>query len=128
MGKHPCEGCVDWVPRSSTGGFAYAGGCCDYIGHTGHARSLICPPGEKCTVKSTTPRNTRVERYDRGGYPIRQPGKLGPPERIPVNKVRELAGKGLSNAKIAKEIGFSKSAVRACIMRYNIVKGVEALP
>ncbi len=25
-------------------------GTCDYLLETGHARSLLCPPGEKCTV------------------------------------------------------------------------------
>ena len=30
--------------------------CCDYIGYTGHARSLICPPGARCTEKKTVQR------------------------------------------------------------------------
>ena len=30
--------------------------CCDYIGCTGHARSLICPPGARCTEKKTVQR------------------------------------------------------------------------
>lgn len=30
--------------------------CCDYIGYTGHARSLICPSGARCTEKKTVQR------------------------------------------------------------------------
>ena len=38
--------------------------CCDYIGCTGHARSLICPPGARCTEKKTVltqPRQSKRE-------------------------------------------------------------------
>lgn len=121
MEKHPCEGCIDWVPVSVT----YGGSdrVCDYIGRTGHARMLICPSGEGCTVKSTKPRKKQTERYDRGGYPIKQKGKVGPPERIPVGKVRELAALGWSDYRIAKEIGFAKTSVMACRRRHNIPRG-----
>lgn len=61
MGKHPCTGCVDWVVSG-------AERVCDYIGHTGHARSLICPPGALCTVKSTARRQHQEPYCDRGGY------------------------------------------------------------
>ena len=119
--SHPCEGCIDWVPLSTTAGKAKR--VCDYIGHTGHARILICPPGELCTVKSTVPREEKVERYDKGGFAVRQPGKAGPKERIPVGKVRELAALGWSDYKIAKEIGFAKTSVMACRRRHNIPRG-----
>lgn len=121
MEKHPCEGCIDWVPISPTN--THYSRVCDYIGRTGHARSLICPPGEGCTVKSTKPRKKQTERYDRGGYPIKQKGKVGPPERIPVGKVRELAALGWSDYRIAKEIGFAKTSVMACRRRHNIPRG-----
>ena len=45
-----CKGCVDCI---RLGGYW----TCDYIGHTGKPRSLICPPGRRCTVKSTRPRD-----------------------------------------------------------------------
>lgn len=123
MEKHPCEGCIDWVPVSVT----YGGSdrVCDYIGRTGHARMLICPSGAGCTVKSTLHKKESIERYDKGGYPVKKRNKMGPPERIPIGKVRELAALGLSDAKIGKKIGFSKSSVRACRIRHNIPKGAK---
>ena len=44
--SHPCHGCIDAV-ASRLGGYN-----CDYGRRTGKARSLICPPGELCTVKT----------------------------------------------------------------------------
>lgn len=60
MSKHPCQGCVDWV---TCGGDRI----CDYIGHTGHARSLICPPGALCTVKSKVTRKPRQDGRKHNG-------------------------------------------------------------
>ena len=121
---HPCEGCIDWVPVSVT----YGGSdrVCDYIGHTGHARIKICPPRELCTVKSTVPRSECVERYDRGGYPVRRKRAVGPPEKIPEDKVRELASKGFSDYRIGKELGFSQPAIKRFRVRHNIPHGSEA--
>ena len=49
--EHPCKGCVDAVEDSAgVGGYL-----CDYLTHNGHSRLKICPPREKCTVKSTCP-------------------------------------------------------------------------
>lgn len=35
--------------------------CCDYIGYTRHARSLICPSGARCTEKKTVQRTPRIQ-------------------------------------------------------------------
>jgi len=34
---------------------------CGYYDRTGHLRSNICPPGEKCTVYRRAPRRRRAE-------------------------------------------------------------------
>ena len=52
-GKNPCAGCMYYrrVYWSGDGEIK----SCDYLLITGHARSLICPPGEGCTVKKIGP-------------------------------------------------------------------------
>lgn len=57
---NPCYGCkyFDCINNSAPNGPS-ALNACMYICYTGHARSLICPPGEKCTVKTVAPRKRR---------------------------------------------------------------------
>ena len=48
---HPCKGCVDSSRIPGTRQYV-----CDFLLHTGRARSLVCLPGAACTMKSTKPR------------------------------------------------------------------------
>lgn len=52
-GKNPCAGCM-YYRRMYWSGDGETKSC-DYLLVTGHARSLICPPGEGCTVKKIGP-------------------------------------------------------------------------
>ncbi len=63
-----CRGCVDLAKMGVKSAY-----WCDYIGHNGKARSLICPAGELCTVKSTRrrvapagPGAVRLLKWDTG--------------------------------------------------------------
>ena len=119
MGKHPCEGCVDAV-QDVNGVDGYR---CDYIGHNRRSRLKICPPREKCTVKSTVPRDgVEYVSIDRAGYVMRQK-RRGPKEKINRDEVRRLAGQGWSDPAISKALGFSKNAVFKCRQRYGIPPG-----
>lgn len=101
--SHPCKGCVDaCVVQSGHGNYT-----CDYLLNNGHARSLICPPGELCTVKSTVPRST---------IPATEQPALGTAgRRLCWDQVeaRRLWKLGLSDAEIARRVGTSKQNVQA---------------
>lgn len=86
MARHPCAGCVDWVPL---GGIQ----TCDYIGHNNRARSPICPPGAGCTVKSTVPRT--VVRQKKSGKKL----------TWDAEKARQMHSEGYNDAQIARAVG-----------------------
>ena len=70
--------------------------CCDYIGCTGHARSLICPPGARCTEKKTVQRTP--------------PNPNGRPKAVfDEATCMQLYQKGMSDIKIGKHFGLSKN-------------------
>ena len=121
--NHPCYGCVDWV--SESGGYSN-GMVCDYIGHTGHARSLICGAGARCTVKSTVPREGTVECYDAGGYVVRNRKRPGPKPKLNPGEVRRLATTGLTDRAIAEKLGCASNTVFTCRKKHNIPAGVPA--
>ena len=50
---NPCTGCKYYRPLSTCG--KGENRACDYLLITGHARSLICPPGKRCTVREEGP-------------------------------------------------------------------------
>ena len=97
MSKHPCEGCVDAV---------LLGGdlTCDYIGHTGHARSLICGTGAACIVKSTVPRSS-----------FRQT-RRGRETTWDVELAQKLYDQGLNDSQIAQAVA-AKYPVYICHWR-----------
>lgn len=100
---HPCKGCVDACEVQSNRR-EYT---CDFLLHNGHARSLICPPGALCTVKSTVPRST-IPATEQPAI-----GKGG--RRICWDQVeaRRLWKLGLSDAEISRRIGTSKQNIQA---------------
>ena len=129
MRKHPCEGCVDAV-RSFYGIDGYL---CNFALNTGICRSLICPPAEGCTVKSTRPRPERNPAgVDRAGFVIRRrilpscSQKTIRSHVVPVDRVRGMASKGMSDPQIAKELGFSRDSIYKCRKRNNIPPGLRA--
>lgn len=72
--------------------------CCDYIGYTGHARSLICPPGARCTEKRTVRRAP--------------PNPNGRPKAVFDEAIcMELYRKGMSDIQIGKRLGLSKNPI-----------------
>ena len=72
--------------------------CCDYIGCTGHARSLICPPGARCTEKKTVQRTP--------------PNPNGRPKAVfDEATCMQLYQKGMSDIKIGKHFGLSKNPI-----------------
>ena len=76
--------------------------CCDYIGYTGHARSLICPPGARCTEKKTVQRTP--------------PNPNGRPKAVfDEATCMQLYQKGMSDIKIGKHFGLSKNPIARCV-------------
>ena len=65
---------------------------CDYIGFTGHARSLICPAGRGCTVR----------KGPETGRP-----RAGLDEELCM----ELYKRGWSDAQMARYFGLSKTPI-----------------
>lgn len=104
---HPCKGCVD-AYRIHGSINLYV---CDYMLHNGKARSLICPPGELCTVKSTVPRITIPA--------IEQPalGTAGRRLCWDQNEAKRLWKLGMSDAEIARRVGTARQNVRAWRLR-----------
>lgn len=95
-----CKGCVDCV---KLGGYW----TCDYIGHTGKPRSLICPPGKLCTVKSTRPRELDGE-----------PGT----HRWDVKTALDLHKAGANDVEIAAALNVAKETV----LRWRKGQGLPA--
>ena len=87
-----CEGCIY---RAYICSGLY---CCDYIGFTGHARSLVCPPGKLCTLKKAAPRRT--------------PNPCGAPRaKFDEEMCLRLYREGLSDNQIARHFGLSKTPI-----------------
>lgn len=86
----------------------YAGGHrWAYIGCTGHARSLICPPGTLCTEKKTVQRTP--------------PNPNGRPKAVfDEATCMQLYQKGMSDIKIGKHFGLSKNPIAAWRARNNL--------
>ena len=116
--KHTCEGCIFWV-------YVPGGNICDYIGITGHARIKICPPGARCTVKTTDPEK-------RVGYLVGSENQRGAVSegytgRHRSRKLNETEAKllyemGLSDGKMAEKLGVVTETVHAWRHR----EGLEA--
>lgn len=91
MDKH----CADCIYRCYITAGLY---CCDYIGCTGHARSLICPPGALCTEKKTVRRAP--------------PNPNGRPKAAFDEAIcMELYRKGMSDMQIGMRFGLSKNPI-----------------
>lgn len=89
-----CDGCFYWV---------HCGGVmiCDYSGYHEHLRSLICPPGKDCTVRS----NIKSEDKAHG----RRLGAMLWNEK----KAKELYDAGYTDAAIAEAVGTRKNNIFA---------------
>lgn len=108
--SHPCKGCVD-ACQLQANREEYT---CDYLLHNGHPRSLICPPGELCTVKSTVPRES---------IPDAEQPALGTAGRRlcwDQAEARRLWKLGLSDAEIARRVGTVRQNVRAWRLRRGL--------
>ena len=100
MDKH----CADCIYRCYITAGLY---CCDYIGYTGHARSLICPSGARCTEKKTVQRTP--------------PNPNGRPKAVfDEATCMQLYQKGMSDIKIGKHFGLSKNPIAAWRARNNL--------
>lgn len=96
--------CIGCVYRACITSGTY---CCDYIGIEGHARSLICPPGARCTVRKT-------ERWW-------TPNPNGRPKvKLDERKCMELYRDGLSDPKIAEHFGCSVKPIVNWRKRNNL--------
>ncbi len=94
---------------------------CDYMLRTGRARSLICPPGDACTVYEPAAPGENWSRLElpppdtRPLMPIRQrdgresAGRRG---RIDAERARALWREGMSDGAIARELGVSSPAIQ----------------
>lgn len=102
---HPCKGCVDASRVYGTCQYV-----CDFLLHTGRARSLICPPGAECTMKSTKPRPLEEIKPETRGRRICWDTQMG----------LWLYQQGLSDAEIARRVGTSRQCVRAWRVRRGL--------
>ena len=112
--EHPCKGCVDAVEDSAgVGGYL-----CDYLTHNGHSRLKICPPREKCTVKSTVPRDTAEVRPEK---------RYEKTERSccwDQSIARWLYSQGMSDADIARRVGTVRQVIREWRVRNDLPANV----
>ena len=102
---HPCKGCVDASRIYGTRQYV-----CDFLLHTGRARSLICPPGAACTMKSTKPRSLDDIKPETRGRRICWDTQMG----------MWLYQQGLSDSEIARRVGTTRQCVRAWRVRRGL--------
>lgn len=99
-----CEGCDHWKPVGWKKKTAKGPKCCHYLLDTGHCRSVICPTGLLCTVRSV---NGVIELADRS----KEYDDGNKRKRAPLEKYKELYQKGLYDEEIAAKTGTSRTSV-----------------
>lgn len=82
----------------------FSGGTCDYLLITGHARSLICPSGRRCTVKTTH------TGYVRSLHLTKEEQEA----------VRKLYDQGFSDPVIARAVNSTRQIVRHWRLKNNL--------
>lgn len=101
-----CAGCDHWKSLGWHGGSGKARMACHYSLDTGHCRSLICPPGSQCTVRSVKgvlkQARAPMHKYDSAASRCR---------KAPVEEFKKLYQKGLFDEQIAEQTGAARSTV-----------------
>ena len=102
-----CAGCL----------FKCMEGTCDFLIITGHARSKICPPGDKCTVRAETEQEyyERCRIYLNGAIPP-PPGDRGRGEQRELPFDESMAWQMysvecLNDQEIAKNLGVTSASI-----------------
>ena len=82
----------------------FSAGTCDFLLITGHARSLICPAGRRCTVKATH------TEYVRSIHLTQEEQRA----------VRKLYDQGFSDPVIARAVNSTRQIVRHWRLKNNL--------
>ena len=92
---------------------------CDYLDHTGHARSVICPPGVGCICyerrERRKPKKWSLPKRPKDQKRIRKRGG-----KINGKIATKLYGEGANDCQIAAACGVTRGAIRQWRMKNGL--------